>query len=145
MALPKAKQREIRFLLLYSYIVNPSVDYFDTPIIKLISEQLKVSISYVRNEEDFFSSFLIHKETLAMQIARESEQSYVYERITTIEKTVLLLISFELIIQKVEPMKVLLAEAVRLTKKFSTESGVPFVLGVLDAIYKKVDTPIEEK
>lgn len=60
------------------------------------------------------------------------------ERINKIDLAILRLAVFELIIQKTEPPKVIIDEAVELGKEFGSENSAAFVNGVLGNILKKI-------
>lgn len=59
------------------------------------------------------------------------------ERINKIDLAVLRLAIFELTVQKTEPPKVIIDEAVELAKEFGSESSSSFINGVLGDIWKK--------
>lgn len=58
-------------------------------------------------------------------------------RIAAVEKAVLRLGVFEVLMDEDIPPKVALSEAIRLTRKFSSPQAAAFVNAVLDSIYKK--------
>lgn len=60
------------------------------------------------------------------------------ERINKIDLAILRLAVFELTIQKTEPPKVIIDEAVELGKEFGSENSAAFVNGVLGNILKKI-------
>lgn len=59
------------------------------------------------------------------------------ERINRIDLAILRLASFELVIQKTQPPKVIIDEAVELAKEFGSEHSSSFINGVLGDIYKR--------
>lgn len=59
------------------------------------------------------------------------------ERINKTDLAILRLAIFELLIQKKEPPKVIIDEAVELGKEFGSENSASFVNGVLGNILKK--------
>lgn len=66
---------------------------------------------------------------------------YELDRISKIERSILHLALFELLYTDL-PDKVAIAEAVRLSRKFSTREAASFVNAVLDAIFKERDGAI---
>lgn len=58
------------------------------------------------------------------------------ERINKIDLAILRLATYELLIQKKEPPKVIIDEAVELAKEFGSESSAAFINGVLGNILK---------
>ncbi|HUW24044.1 MAG TPA: transcription antitermination factor NusB [Patescibacteria group bacterium] len=59
------------------------------------------------------------------------------ERINKIDLAILRLAVYELLIQKSEPPKVIIDEAVELAKEFGAENSAAFINGVLGSILKK--------
>jgi transcription antitermination protein NusB len=66
------------------------------------------------------------------------------ERMSVIDRAILRLAAFELHSPKT-PAKVVLNEALELTKKFSSAEAVPFVNGVLDALLRTIRKKEKEK
>jgi len=60
------------------------------------------------------------------------------ERLAAIDRAILRLAGFELR-ERATPPKVVINEAVELAKKFSSQEAVPFMNGILDAIYKSLN------
>ena len=58
------------------------------------------------------------------------------ERISVVNRCILRLSIFSLINQRNIPPKVVINEALELTREFETENSVSFVNGILNAIYK---------
>lgn len=67
----------------------------------------------------------------------EAAPEWPLERINKIDLAILRLAIFELSIQKSEPPKVIIDEAVELAKEFGSENSAPFVNGALGTILKK--------
>lgn len=61
------------------------------------------------------------------------------DRINKIDLSVLRLAAYELIIQKSEPPKVIIDEAVELAKEFGSENSGSFINGVLGDVWKRND------
>lgn len=59
------------------------------------------------------------------------------EKINKMDLAILRLAVYELTIEKIEPLKVIIDEAVELAKEFGSEQSGPFVNGVLGSIIKK--------
>lgn len=58
------------------------------------------------------------------------------KKINKIDLAILRLAIYELVIEKAEPLKVIIDEAVELAKEFGNEQSAPFINGVLGAIVK---------
>lgn len=68
----------------------------------------------------------------------EKAESYELERIPMIERTVLRLGVYELLHSDLPP-KVVIAEAVRITRKYATAEGASFTNALLDRVYKEME------
>jgi N utilization substance protein B len=124
------KIRELVFLLLYSFDMgNGEKD----ELIDLLKEECKVSRTFVETA--------LCRAHIIVQTLKEIDEflgkiskSYTIERLQTVERNILRLGIFELIIEKEIPPKVALAEAKRLAKKFSTDEAAVFVQTLLIAL-----------
>lgn len=87
---------------------------------------------------DAVASEVIKNSTIIDQNITESAPEWPLERINKIDLAILRLAIFELLIQKKEPPKVIIDEAVELSKEFGSESSASFVNGVLGNILKKI-------
>ncbi|HEY2811195.1 MAG TPA: transcription antitermination factor NusB [Rhabdochlamydiaceae bacterium] len=124
------KFREILFHLLYSADFGGSQE--SAP---LIMQQLAVSKSHVRNAQELMQKIVEKKEEMDSLI-RQHSQEYDFERIPRIERTILRLGTYEMLFSATVPPKVAIAEAIRLSRKFSSPESATFVNAILDAIYK---------
>lgn len=89
------------------------------------------------------------KQILAKQeeidsIITESATAWPIEKINKIDLAILRLANFELL-EKKEPVKVIIDEAVELAKEFGSETSGPFVNGVLGAIVQEGEDKPNEK
>lgn len=131
MTIPKTKLREILFLLLFAKMQGMK----DEPAtIALVMEQLKVAKSHVNHSLEKAKRIEDKYATIDQELQKVLID-YDLERIQTVEKTALRLGVYELLYEKLPP-KVAIAEAIRLTKKFSTLAATSFVNALLDALYK---------
>jgi len=108
----------------------------DEGILSFVMIKLKVSRTAVKEAYQKIISLKDHLEEIDGIIAARSE-GYKFTRITSVEKNILRLAIFEIFYDKV-PVKVIIAESIRLCKKFSAPEGAKFINAVLDAEYKKV-------
>lgn len=128
MSLPQEKYREVFYLLLFSHNACEIDD-----LIPLVMQTLKVSKRHVLSallQVQDLDTHLSEIDPLIEKFATE----YALERIQKAELTVLRLATYELLYKRQVPAKVVLAEAVRLAKKFSTPQASSFVNAVLDHI-----------
>lgn len=84
------------------------------------------------------AKILGQKQELDQEIL-EAAPEWPLQRINKIDLAILQLAVFELLIQKKEPPKVIIDEAVELAKEFGSESSPAFINGVLGHILKKVE------
>jgi len=134
MSLPKKKFREAVFQLLYSYDITKAIT---NDAIDFVADQLKITKKATFNAKDYTMKIVENIEQLDNLIQKECLE-YRTERISKIELNILRLSAYEMYFDKIPP-KVVLAEAIRLSKKFSTPSGANFVNGILNAIYQKIN------
>lgn len=132
MSLPPQKFREIVFLLLYGndFLVS---DLEET--IFMIMDNLKVTKRSVLEAHD---RMLLVKEKLEEIDEKISSASteYSFERISSVEKTVLRLGVYEILYDSSLAPKISFSEAIRLTRKFGSPESAHFVNAILDAVYK---------
>lgn len=136
MSLPKAKKREVQLVILYMHILN-KILLDEEDILEFVSKELKVSQKNVKECIDFVRNIRSHSSTIEDLIKKYTIETYDYDRITSSEKAILILIVYELLFQNELPIKILMSEAMRLTKKFSSHAAVSFVVAVIDSIYKE--------
>lgn len=132
MTVPQQKLREIVFQLLFSFdLANPR----DEDMEALIAKEFSVSKSTVRLAIDKMHKILAVCDEID-QLIESVLKDYALSRIQKVEKNILRLGVYELYYDDTIPPKVSIAEAMRLTKKFSTAEAASFVNAVLDALYK---------
>ncbi|MBI3954899.1 transcription antitermination factor NusB, partial [Candidatus Gottesmanbacteria bacterium] len=68
---------------------------------------------------------------------RESAKQFPIDKIAKIDLAILRLSAYELLIEKREPVKVIIDEAVELAKTFGGEASPLFINGVLGDLLKK--------
>lgn len=134
MAIPQAKLREIVFQLLYSHDTGRTEEQCS---ISLLMKELQVARSAVFQALIKASDIQQHLTEIDAMIANTA-QSYTFERIQLVERSILRLAIYELTIEKTTPPKVSIAEAMRLGRKFATPEAANFINAILDAIYKKM-------
>lgn len=130
MALSPQKFREIVFQLLYShdFILGEEDDMID-----FMMEQLSVTKKSMKEAQEKHQKIFSRISEIDEQIRRFSV-SYDLERIGRVEKNILRLGVYELCYDDSIPAKVAIAEAIRLTRKFSTAESGAFINAVLDSL-----------
>ncbi len=130
MSLDPYKQRELVFLLLYSFDMGQ--DILSSDIVELVKDECKVAKKYVVEARGRVETILKVREACDTLIAKVCTD-YKIERIQSVERNIIRLAIFELILEQELPPKVVFAEAKRLAKKFSTEESSNFVHALLAA------------
>lgn len=134
MALPPKKMREVVFQLLYSHDTGRSEEQSS---VSLLMKELQMARSSIYQAMDKASC--IHQSLQEIDATiTETVHSYAFDRIQSVERNILRLAIFELMIDKTVPPKVAIAEAMRLARKFSTPESANFVNAILDNIYKGI-------
>jgi N utilization substance protein B len=132
MALSQQKFREIVFQILYSLdTAHPD----ENVMVDLMMNELAVSKRNVRLALEKAQKIISHLADIDAKISFVSI-SYDFDRIQKVIKNILRLGVFELFFETEIPHKVIIAEAIRLSKKFSTPESASFVNALLDQIYK---------
>lgn len=75
------------------------------------------------------------------EIIKKSAPAWPLEQISKIDLAILRLSIFELTVEKKEPVKVIIDEAVELAKEFGSDSSKSFINGVLGSIINVNDKP----
>ena len=133
MPIPKRKLREIIFQWLYSYDFDK--DAISEDRMYLFMNLLHVSKKVMYEVEQYSLRVIEKIDEIDKKISQASE-SYVVDRIHRVELNILRLGAYEICYDSNIPAKVSIAEAIRLTRKFSTAEAANFVNAVLDHIYK---------
>lgn len=134
MAIPNQKFRELVFQLLYSCDMGHSSN---DSTLALLSSELATTKKVVYEAQQRVQQILNNLNIIDSRIAQTS-RSYTFERIQSAERNILRLAVFELLFDdNTVPPKVAIAEAIRLTKKFSTKEAAAFVNAILDTIHKE--------
>lgn len=135
MALSHQKFREIVLQLLYSYDLGHPDHHV---MIELMMTELAVSKKNVRLAQEKVQNILNCLAQIDPMIASVSN-SYAFDRIQMVTKNILRLGIFELFFEKQPsspPAKVVIAEAIRLSRKFNTPESASFVNALLDHLYQ---------
>lgn len=149
MALSHQKFREIVFQLLYSYdLGHPD----EKVMLDLMMSELAVTKKNVRLAQEKVHRIQQTLPQIDPLIASVST-SYSFDRIQTVAKNILRLAIFELFFDSQTPPlppKVAIAEAIRLSRKFSSPESASFVNALLDHLYQaslgeKIDQEILEQ
>ncbi len=133
MSLDKKKRREIVFQILFSKDISPLEK---EEMIPFFMKQLKVARSYVKEAICYVETLFSYVEKIDSLI-QEHSLEYPLHRIYLVEKNILRLAIFEMLYDPSVSVKQAVIEAIRLSKKFSSQESIKFVNAVLDAIWKR--------
>lgn len=131
--LPFQKFREVIFLLLFSQDANSNDPQ---NLCDLLMDELKITRKNVQEAYEKAETITNSLDQIDAFIS-DISTSYSIDRIQRVDCTILRLAIFELLIEKALPQEVIIAEAKRLAKKFSTPDAVVFCQALLDALVKK--------
>jgi N utilization substance protein B len=125
MPLAKHKFREIVFQLLFSQ------DFSEGSSEEMLMEQLSVPKSALREAQTHVEKIKSVFSELDRKIAGLAE-GYEFDRIPRVERAILRLGLFELMYQGLPP-QVVISEAIRLSRKFSSPESSSFINAILDS------------
>lgn len=129
MALAPQKKREIVLQLLYSEEMGGGMD---EEMIELLMTELKVSKSAIRSSLEQKAAIRLQQAELDALIATHS-QAYELHRIPLVERNILRLALYEMHQVPPLPAPVIIAEGIRLARKFATPEAAHFINAILDA------------
>tara|TARA_B100000674_G_C37186264_1_gene621985 strand:+ start:90 stop:527 length:438 start_codon:yes stop_codon:yes gene_type:complete len=132
MSLPKRKFREIVFQLTFSKDLNSGTDAL---LSCALLDQMKITKKNLREAFDQVAHIIEKQEEIDALISKGSK-GYDFNRISIVERNILRLAVFELFFEKKLPFKVVISEAIRLTRKFGTPDSAAFVNAVLETIHQ---------
>lgn len=103
--------------------------------IKIIKDLFALSFSSQRVKEKKMQEILPHLPKIDKLIL-QAAPLWPIEKINKVDLAILRLAVYELVVEKSQPFKVIIDEAVELAKEFGNEQSAPFVNGVLGSIVK---------
>lgn len=133
---PSQKFREIVFQFVFALDFGGNEQ---DELIPFLMRELAVSKRHVRAAHEKALAVWAHHASLD-RLIEEKSLAYSFDRIKSVEKNVLRLTLYELLIEKELNAKILISEAIRLTRKFAAAEGASYVNAVLDSL-----ATIEEK
>lgn len=133
MSFPPQKFRELVLQILYSKNIET---ISNDALILLLMEELKISKKNVKEAEEKALKVQISTPEIDAIIS-DISTSYDFSRIHKVTLSILRLAIYELLFEKTVPPKVVIAEAIRLSRKFNTPESAGFVNALLDHLYRK--------
>lgn len=134
MPLPVEKFRELVFQVLYSGDFSPLSEEEAADLVGSVAEISKSNVRTVVARAGAIRSLL---PSIDAKIA-ETSREYEFERIPHVERNILRLATYELLYDDEIPPKVSISEAIRICRKFGTDSSRAFVNALLDELYRSL-------
>jgi transcription antitermination protein NusB len=136
MGLPPQKFREIVLQLLYSQDFTEN----SQSLVPFLMEVVKVARTHVQ-EASFKVEAIVQRLGEIDEQIRAISTEYSFDRISKVERTILRLGAYEFLYEPDIPTKVILAEAIRLCRKFGTRESADFVNAVLHKYVETTNRP----
>lgn len=133
MTFPNAKLRELVFQFLFC---QDFTELEEKDGVKTIMHVHKVTKKWATLAHTRANKILEKVKEIDEKISLSSKD-YTFDRIPRIEKNLLRLGIFELLLDDKIPAKVAISEAIRLSRKFSTPESAKFINAVLDSLYQQ--------
>ncbi len=126
----RKKSREFAFRLVFEkFFHEPDIDIFENMEDFVLDDDDK---EFVNSLIDGINN---HYENI-MNIIKDNIEGYELDRIYKVDLAILVLAIYELKFENSTPDKVVLNEAIELSKKYSTDKSFSFINGVLAKILK---------
>jgi N utilization substance protein B len=131
-------RRKARSIALQALYEIDSVQHDPEETLKNLREELKLSDETFKFASELVNGVVRFKEKLDAQIHRYAP-AWPIEQIAFIDRNILRLAIFEILIDNKIPVKVAINEAVELAKNFGGDSSSKFINGVLGAISANIN------
>ena len=131
MDIPQTKLREVVLQALYAYEIDKEGKDLLHPF---LMECVKISKKNVKIAEEKAQNVLSKKGELDLCLQKSSEE-YELERISVVDREILRLSLYEFFFEGL-PLPIVIDEAIRLSRKFSTSNAATFVQALLNTIGK---------
>lgn len=128
------KKREAALQMLFALELGDAQQ--PEELASLLKKQLKLGKPVVDEVAVFVARVWEKKSTLDQWIIKQSV-SFDFHRVTPLEKSILRLALYEAVWDKLE-MSIVLSEAIRLSKKFSSEKAYTYLHGMIDQTYASI-------
>lgn len=130
----REKTREMVLQCLHAQEGQPD----DGELIATLMQELKVAKSTVRPALDKAKRIAAETETLDT-VLKQVITDYDWERVQAVERNILRLSLYELWHERDLPPRIVIAEAVRLARKFATPEAAHFVHAIMDDLAKRME------
>lgn len=133
MTLPRQKFREIVFQILFCVDV---AEGYNEEMVPFLMKHLKTTKKSVLSALEKALAVFEKKDEYEI-LLEKAATGYASHRISRVEKNILRLSLYEFFLEENFPANIMIAEGIRLCKKFGSPEGAKFVHALLDAIVKK--------
>lgn len=137
----RTRARELALQFLYSIDAKPDPAPGDCDAFLAMQTRDERIAGFAR---DLIRGCLEHRERIDQEI-RAVAARWDIDRIATIDRNVLRIATYELLLRRDIPPRVTLNEAIDLAKRFSTERSGGFVNGLLDQIRMRTTRAIDDR
>jgi|JI9StandDraft_1071089.scaffolds.fasta_scaffold02285_6 N utilization substance protein B len=135
MNIPQVKFREAVLQALYAYEIES-----EEPVDSLLMDCVEISRTNARLVEEKARAVLAKKEEADDRL-KGASQGYDFDRISLVDLAILRLALYEFYFEGLE-LAIVIQEATRLSRKFSTPNAATFVQAILNAIAKGSTEPV---
>ena len=139
--LPRRKQREILLQFLFSWEYSDALKGVD--ICSFMARVVKLSRRHLFSVREKLIDVTDHLDHIDQMLKRASS-GYALERISKVDKNILRIAAYEILFEKLDA-NVVVSEAIRLSKKFSSPEAVSYVHAVVDEMIKYENMAMEKK
>lgn len=134
----RRKARELSIQALYMYDIS-GTDVFDLIEFSWLEESVNAKILVYSSE--LIRGTINNIKEIDEEISKSAGDELKIRRMGIVEKSILRVMCYELIINSLEK-KVVINEAIELSKKYGADNSYKFINGILDGIGKKNKDPI---
>lgn len=129
----KRLMRKIVFESLFQIDINDNTLEDILFTLERLNEQVSLEKEYYEEAKKYVSD-IYNKKSFYDSMINKYSQGWSVERIGNVEKTSMRICIYELLNKKDIPVKVILNEAVELTKTYSSQKSASFVNGIINKI-----------
>lgn len=131
-------RRKARILALQALYETDFTGHSAGAVVTRLLEEKDLSGENAEFARDLVNGVITHRETIDEYIHRFAP-AWPIDQISTVDRNILRLAIFEILIDNKVPLKVIINEAVELAKSFGAESSSKFINGVLGSVSNLVN------
>ncbi len=127
------KRRKARIAALKTLFEDDSVDHSPDQILERQLEEFSLSEDAAEYARDLVRGVIENRERLD-EVIRKNAPAWPLEQVAAVDRSILRLAIYEIVIDNRVPMRAAINEAVELAKEFGGEASPKFVNGVLGSV-----------